>query len=238
MQAYLIKSISALQAEGQPAIVDIDTKTRTIVGYASIFGNIDSDRDMVMPGAFTKTLSENASRAKHLWQHDVRYPLARPKLETDNIGLKFQSIFSDTSWGRDAIQLYQDGVIDEHSIGYQTVKQQKKDGYNALTELKLWEISSVTWGANSLAIGGPAKSAKKEDIISRMDAIYKALRHGKYENEEIFEQLDIYHQQLKQLIIDLSVNTPAVEQTQEPEETKSVDNDTEQKIQSLIQLFK
>lgn len=233
---YLIKSISALEVNGESAITNVDVKSRTVEGYFSIFGNIDSDGDMIMPGAYTKTLKENAKRVKHLWQHDVRYPLARPEVSEDAKGLKFRSVISDTSFGRDAIKLYEDGVIDEHSVGFQTIKQQKKSGYNEITEIRLWEGSSVTWGANSLSIGGMAKSMSKDDIVKRMDAIYKALRNGRYESEELFEQLDIYHQQLKQLIIDLSNTTPAAEQAPEP---KNKDDEAYQnEIKSIIQMLK
>lgn len=235
---YSIKSISALSVTGENAITNIDTTSNVIEGYFSIFGNVDSDGDMIMPGAFTKTLQENGHRIKHLWQHDPRYPISKPQLQEDIKGLKFKSIISDTTAGRDAMRLYMDGVIDEHSIGYNTIKATQKSNYSEMTELRLWEGSSVTWGANDLAIGGPAKSMCQDTIIKRMDTIYKALRHGKYENEEIFILLDINHQQLKQVIIDLFNATPAVENTQKPPEIKEPDNEAvKQKLNSLINLF-
>lgn len=240
MIQYAIKSISTIGSEGSDAfITEVDAKSRTVEGYFSIFGNVDSDGDMIMPGAFTKTIKESGHRVKHLYQHDVRYPVAKPIITEDTRGLKFRSTISDTSIGRDLIKLYQDGVIDEHSIGFNTIKQQKKSNYKELTELRLWEGSSVTWGANSLSIGGPAKSMTKEAAIDRMDAIYKAIRNGRYENDELFEQLDIYHQQLKQFILDLSAHTPAVEETQEPDKAKEADNEMINKsLTSLIDLFK
>lgn len=230
MNAFLTKNI-------QTEITHIDDKSRVVEGYFSIFGNVDSDGDMIMPGAYSKTLRENGKRIKHLWQHDVRYPLARPELKEDTKGLWFRSTISDTSFGRDALKLYADGVIDEHSVGFNTIKSQKKNGYNEMTELRLWEGSSVTFGANSLAIGGPAKSMGKDDIVKRMDVIYKALRNGRYESEELFEQLDIYHQQLKQLILDLTNTTTAAVEAQKPGE-KQVDNEALNTIKSLTALFK
>ena len=52
-----------------------DEKKGIVEGYASIFGNIDSDKDMIMPGAFSKTITERGPgsakpRIKHLWQHN------------------------------------------------------------------------------------------------------------------------------------------------------------------------
>lgn len=231
---YLLKSISAVANPG--LITDIDVKSRTVTGYFSIFGNIDSDGDMIMPGAYTKTLQESGARARHLWQHDVRYPLARPETKQDNIGLWFKSVISNTSIGRDAIQLYQDGVIDEHSVGIIPVKKKKQPNYNEITEVHFIEGSSVTWGANQFAIGGMQKSMTPDDMVKRMDVVYKALRNGKYESDEIFELLDVYHQQLKQLVFDLST-TPAAEEAPEPvvkeENTEAINT-----LKSLTNLFK
>ena len=36
---------------------DIDDKTGIVKGYGSIFGNIDSDGDIITKGAYTKTIS-------------------------------------------------------------------------------------------------------------------------------------------------------------------------------------
>ena len=42
-----------------------------VEGYASLFGEIDQARDMVMPGAFTKTLAQRGlRRIPMLFQHD------------------------------------------------------------------------------------------------------------------------------------------------------------------------
>ena len=50
MNYYKIKSNGELK--------DVDVKTMTMTGYFSKFGNIDSDGDMMMPGAFKKSLNE------------------------------------------------------------------------------------------------------------------------------------------------------------------------------------
>lgn len=237
MRHWETKSIDA-SVDG--IITDVDPSSGTIKGYFAVFGNKDSDGDIIVPGAFTKTLQEQGKRVRHVWQHDISMPLARPKLTQDGKGLAFESVISKTTWGKNAIQLYQDQVIDEHSFGYNTIKQQKKAHGNELIELRLWEGSSVTLGANELSLGGPAKSLTKIQIIDRMERVYKALRNGRYEGDEIFELLDVYHQQLKQLVADLGESTPAVEQqTQEPQEKKSEDDEyVISKFNSLNSLFK
>ncbi len=225
-------------------ITDINTKDGIIEGYFSVFGNVDSDGEMVMPGAFTKTLLENGSRIRHVWQHDLTQVLSRPGLSQDNIGLKFKSTFSKTTLGKDTLLLYEDGVIDEHSFGYETIKKQKKSSYNELIELRVWEGSTVTLGANPYAKGGMAKGMTKEYLFKRMDTILKAIRNGKYESETIFESLDLYYEQLKSIILDLTVKTTEAatieSEALQPDEVKELDNEIliKEKLQSLTALFK
>jgi HK97 family phage prohead protease len=200
-------------------IKDVDEAKGIVTGYFSAFGNIDSDNDMIMPGAFTKTLKENSKRIKHLWQHDVRYPLSKPSvLKEDSFGLYFESEISKTSYGKDVLQLYKDGVVDEHSIGFRVDRKNKKDNYTELVEIKLWEGSTVTFGANSNTPFTGMKGMGVEDVLKKMDNVWKAFRNGKYENEEIFEQLDIYFKQLQQTFIDLTTSTHAAEEAPAPEQ--------------------
>lgn len=186
-------------------IKDIDEKQGIITGYSSVFGNIDSDGDMMMPGAFKKTLKENIGRIKHLNQHNPLQPLSRPTiLKEDAYGLYFESQISQTSYGKDVIRLYVDGVVDEHSIGFNTTREQKAAGHNEIIEVKLWELSTVTWGANEMARATGIKSMTKDQLFTKMDSVVKALRNGSYENEEIFDILELYFKQLQQHIYDLS----------------------------------
>jgi HK97 family phage prohead protease len=47
-----------------------------VEGYASLFGEIDAARDMVMPGAFARTLkSRGPRRIPMLFQHDPAEPV-------------------------------------------------------------------------------------------------------------------------------------------------------------------
>ncbi len=79
---------------GPDSIKDIDEKSGIVTGYFSIFGNKDSDSDVITKGAYKKTLSENYSRVKHLYQHDSFRPLAGIKngklvVKEDGKGLYF-----------------------------------------------------------------------------------------------------------------------------------------------------
>jgi hypothetical protein len=102
------------------------------------------------------------------------------------------SVILKTSYGKDVLQLYLDNVIDSHSIGYSTVQRAAKKGYNELQEIKLFEGSSVTFATNQLARGGSS-----EKMLGRMDILIKALRNGKYENVEIFNDIERNLEQLQ-----------------------------------------
>lgn len=191
-------------------VTDIDEVKGRITGYFSIFGNVDSDGDMIMPGAYKKSLAEGGMRRfKHLYQHDTWKPLSGTKngnliVKEDTKGLHFDSTISQTSWGRDTIKLYADGVVDEQSVGFQTLRDNQKEKVRELIELKPWEGSTVTWGANEMALTTGVKSFEDVNILSKkMDGVMKAIRNGKYENEEIFDNLEYFFKQLQQNFIDL-----------------------------------
>jgi HK97 family phage prohead protease len=125
-------------------------------GYASFFNNIDAYDDIIEKGAFRKTISENRSRIKVLWQHDANEPIGLPiDMTEDDNGLYVKAKISMTDTGKKAMTLIKDGVITEMSIGYDVVKDDYKmlgtKRVRMLKELKLWEFSPVTFAANEKA---------------------------------------------------------------------------------------
>jgi uncharacterized protein len=145
---------------------DLDEKTGQFKGYASVFGNVDSYRDVIDPGAFRKTLEENGRRVKVLWQHDPYTPIGRPvEMREDDRGLYVEAKVSETSAGKDCLILLRDGVINELSIGYSAVKEvwDSETKLRHLPEVKLWEFSPVTWAANDLALIAGVKALDELD---------------------------------------------------------------------------
>lgn len=223
----LYKNISDSSLGG--VIKDVDVKTGTVTGYFSIFGNVDSDGDMIMPGAFKRSLTHDTQRFKHLYQHNFLQPLSGVRngnliVKEDTKGLYFESKITETSYGKDVILLYESGALDEHSIGYEVKKSNKASGYNELLELKLWEGSTVTWGANEKALVEGIKSMSKEETLSKMALFEKELRNGKYETDEVIELLTIYCKQLEQHIIELSASSTQPADTA-PDSQKLVKSD-------------
>ena len=126
----------------------------TFEGYASTFRDIpDSYGDVVDKGAFKKTIKENRSRIKILWNHDVFEPIGKPiELSEDEIGLFVKGKLTlGVQRAKEVLALMKDGVINEMSIGYQTITEKLVDGVRHLKEVKLFDVSPVTFAANPTA---------------------------------------------------------------------------------------
>lgn len=180
---------------------DVDKKTRTIKGYFSVFDNIDSDNDIIEKGAWKKSIAERSNEIRYLYNHNWEKPLDRGsvnlKLEEDSYGLKFEAkIQKGLTYGDDLLILYESGIVDEHSVGFQTVKSHtEKSGTRMLRELKLYEGSAVTMAANPMAKLISVKSSIKEnnDMVSR---IVKLLKNGSL-TDDTFGILEIALKQLQ-----------------------------------------
>ncbi|MCJ8298923.1 MAG: HK97 family phage prohead protease [Pseudomonadales bacterium] len=147
-------------------ITDIDDSQGIVKGLGSVFGNVDSDGDIMMKGAFTKSIQENSHRIKYLYQHRLDKPVGKmEELFEDSTGLNFVAKLAlKTRLGKDVFEMIKAGVLTENSVGFQTIKQNynKVEKVNRITEVKLYEISAVTVAANPLAF---IEEAKEEDVV-------------------------------------------------------------------------
>jgi len=213
-------------------IMDLNPKQGIVTGYFSKFNNVDSDGDIIRPGAFTKTIKENGPqsalpRIKHLLNHDPSQPLGKlMNLKEDATGLMYESQIGTHSLGRDFIKMVESGLITEHSIGFRIMKRNQLQpyddfiknpgkGFYEITEVKLMEGSSLTaWGANPLTPLTGLKSELDIDlVIARQSAIEKFCRNSDATDDTI-EALLLHSKQLTQLITDIKSAT-------EPEEVKA-----------------
>jgi hypothetical protein len=193
--------------EFKSMVKDVDTKNGIITGYFSAFDNVDSDNEIVVPGAFRRTIRERgpqgSNRVAFLRQHRPELLLGRPSvLKEDKFGLYFESTISQTSYGKDTMILYQDQVINEHSIGYDVVKQERtQDKPTRLLELRLWDGSAVTWGANEQTPFLGFKSiADWTKAFDQIDSINRALTD--VVTDDTGMELEIWIRQFQQGMID------------------------------------
>lgn len=130
-----------------------------IEGYASVFGNEDLGADVVVKGAFKKTLKENlpTGRVKFVDAHELHngtrsiIGLVKTAKEDDH-GLFFTSKLSSVQAAQDIRTKVKEGILDALSFGYSVVKSEPgPNDVRMLKELKLYEISVVPWGMNPKA---------------------------------------------------------------------------------------
>ena len=122
-----------------------------ISGYASVFGKRDQGGDVVLPGAYGKSLAaltQKGLRVKMLWQHDPAQPIGIwDEVTEDARGLHVKGrLLTEVEKGREAAALIAAGAIDGLSIGYRTVSAERDGkGQRLLAEIELWEVSLVTF---------------------------------------------------------------------------------------------
>jgi HK97 family phage prohead protease len=122
----------------------------SVEGYASLFGEIDQARDMVMPGAFAQTLRvRGVRRIPMLFQHDPAEPVGIwQEITEDWRGLRVRGrLIPDVKRARELLALLRVGAADGLSIGFKTVKARidPQSRVRKLVEVDLWEISIVTF---------------------------------------------------------------------------------------------
>lgn len=133
------------------------------LGYASVFGNIDSYGDVVVKGAFTDTLSEwavSGNALPALWGHDMEDPFANIgeviSYEEDDHGLLVKvRIDLDNPKAKQVYRLIKGRRVGQMSFAYDVEeggwvdsKDSPTGGYYELRKLKLYEVSVVPIGAN------------------------------------------------------------------------------------------
>ena len=166
-------------------LIDADEKAGIIKGYGSYFGNKDSDNDVIVKGAYKKTIAENGDRVKYLYQHDMNQPIGKMvELYEDDKGLVFTAEIAKTQLGMDVVELMKTGVITENSVGIMPIQKQNKDNYREITEVKLYEVSAVTLAANDQAkILDVKGNIDVNKLSKRYDNLCKLIRKGSISDE-------------------------------------------------------
>lgn len=149
----------------------LDDSSGIFEGYGAVFGNIDSYGDIIVRGAFQNFLSMNKPQnVKLLWQHDSSKPLGvYQDIQEDEKGLyvKAQLLINDVEKAAECYALIKAGAISGLSIGYTVNDNGSKfgsDGNRYLSDLKLWEISVVTFPANPEANIDAVKNMSIKDF--------------------------------------------------------------------------
>lgn len=157
-------------------------ETGIFTGYGSIFGNVDGGNEIVVKGAFAKSLKERSEKGRKLpilWQHKSSAPIGVfESVEEDDQGLKMTGrlLIADVQQAKEAYALMKAGAVTGMSIGYNVLSDavDQKTKTRSLMELDLMETSVVTFPMNDIA---------------RIDAIKSKLLAGDQPTIREFEEL-------------------------------------------------
>jgi len=127
-------------------------------GYASVFGELDRQNEIVAAGAFSRTLAKWRGQGRQpalLWMHDPTQPIGVwQNIREDENGLFVEGRLAlRTQKGAEAYELLKLGALTGLSIGYRvtTSRIDPKRKARVLTAVDLFEISLVTFPANEAA---------------------------------------------------------------------------------------
>ncbi len=156
-----------------------------IKGFASIFGNVDLEGDVILPGAFSKSLERIGPSMKVplFWEHDHKNPFAdgipighTTHLEETEKGLFFRAVVIPTSKGKDISLLVDAGSLDEASFAYHILdKEFLDDGTRALKTLDIVEVTIATWGVNPETVVEVASSHPESECNPEIEQCLNAL---------------------------------------------------------------
>ena len=233
-----IKNISSLYSTKANAdIKDMDNDKREVAVYLSRFDNLDSDNDIIRKGAFKKSIKElgvdsrSNRKIQFLRYHDWTKQIGRwTKLEEDDLGLFAVGKLGTSTIGEDAWKDYQEGIIREHSIGFQYIESKIKfikddslesDGYFEVKEVKLFEGSAVTFGSNDLTnVVDIIKSENKMEVIDKLSddlaQVIKSLSIGQGTDERL-HNLEMRAKYLSAQLSTLAKSEPFLKNTPKSE---------------------
>ena len=135
---------------------------RVVEGYASTFGNTDGVGDVIVMGAFSKSLGSKR-QVKLFYQHDWKNVIGKiVEIYEDVKGLYIKCQLAKTVMGEEVYELLKMGALDSFSIGFSIPKggfeYDSKKNLRYIKEADLFEVSVVSIPANERAMVTAVKS--------------------------------------------------------------------------------
>lgn len=255
LEAIFQKKISTpykVKESFQAVTKDVDMSKRTVKVIPNTYYYYDSDGDVLLKGSNLKSIAERGpeskapGKIKNVYAHDLKVQIGKPTLIDERVEDGMNCLYAEseilsTTKGNDTLIEYQEGVLDNHSIGFQYLQEglelvtaddddwnkwlsilvnpddAEEEGYMFLvSEDKLFEWSPVAFGANSLTPYLGVKSDNKDGlamkVMERIDLLGKQLRHGR-QSDETMHIYELEVLQLKQIINELFLQGPSIKDT-------------------------
>ena len=245
-----------------PTVKQVDLDERTIKAVGNTYFYIDSDMDMLVPGCAIKSINDKGpdsnatAKIKHQLDHVLRASNAAGRITVlderkvdGNDVLYFESFIPQTLKGDEILTNYQEGIYDNHSIGFRYVQLEIAKRFSevpaeialwneffpkainpevaeargffwVVKEIELFEISTVSFGANTLTpfLGSKSKedvNQLKKNLILRIDSLTDQLKSKV--DKPTRKTVELEARQLKQIVSDLSIGEPSEKSTIKPD---------------------
>lgn len=130
----------------------VDVEAGTLAGTAAHWNAVNANGWSLERGAFADWIA-SGRRPVLLWQHDENQPIGVVSdLHEGDAGLEFAAALNlETERGRETRSLLRQGAIAGVSIGMKPKAHEIRDGHRHFTVAELWELSLVTFPADSQA---------------------------------------------------------------------------------------
>jgi HK97 family phage prohead protease len=164
----------------EPAAVELkSTGKGTVVAAFSIFSEVDSDGDVVLPEAIPHGIEVPMSAFNHKsWEGAL--PVGKGVVSADSRRATFAAQFFDTTGGRDTYEtLKQLGPLAQWSWGFDVTDSERGtfEGKRVrfIKKVRLYEVSPVLVGANQNTRTLAIKSADvtRADLLGIRDNLYR-----------------------------------------------------------------
>ena len=248
-----------VKADGVNGTKEVDTSKRIVDVIANTYYWFDSDFDVLVPGCCAKSIKERGpdsslpGKIKHLSNHNLSEGIGKiQKLEETTYDgknvLRAESYMSETDKGEETLIKYQEGIIDQHSIGFRYMQlemlEEGSDEWDKMLtllinpeeaqkvgmmwiahELKLYEFSSLDgFGSNRLTefIGSKSenKNVQYSNLVLKLDTLHNEMKVGSKDKYK----LELQEQQIKQMIYELYNQEPSVKDTVRPPKIDTFDS--------------
>lgn len=147
----------------------------SFTGIASVYGIEDLGGDVIDKGAFNKTIAENPV-VPILWQHKADEVIGEGRVREwqGKVYIDGQ-LDMDDPMAQKAYGKLKRKLVKGLSIGFNAIKSKWEEveqrSVRHITELKLWEVSVVTFPALPAAQVTRVKSAREEELERRVSEL-------------------------------------------------------------------
>jgi len=239
----------AVKSNQQNNYKEVSLSERTVNVIANTYNWVDSDMDVLVKGCCVKSIQERGpesklpGKIKHLSNHNLQEGIGKIEILEETVingndVLRAYSRMSETDKGEEVLIKYNEGIIDQHSIGFQYLQMEfleaettewdnmlktlinpdeaVKNGYLWLVkEIKLFEFSSLDgFGSNRLTPFLGSKSENKivqyNNLVGKLNHLHGMFKSGNVKDKDLIE---LHENQIKQMIFELYTQEPNLKDT-------------------------